>query len=97
MKWCRFQTGQKVSYGIVQEDVVLEVSGSPFETYTVTSARYPLRGVKLLVPVIPRTFYAVGINYREHVNWAAERVDTQSIIPKKPDVGFRAINALIAH
>lgn len=27
----------------------------------------PLSGVKLLVPVIPPTFYAAGVNYREHV------------------------------
>jgi Rv2993c-like, N-terminal len=34
MKWCRFQVGDKVSYGIVEDDVrVTEVSGTPFETY----------------------------------------------------------------
>ena len=33
MKWCRFQVGDTVSYGIVEDDVrVTEVSGTPFET-----------------------------------------------------------------
>ena len=29
MQWCRFQIGQRVSYGIVEDDRVTEVSGSP--------------------------------------------------------------------
>ena len=97
MKWCRFQQGQKTSYGIVEDDRVVEVSGSPFDSYTTTSTNHPLSGLKLLVPVIPPTFYAAGINYPEHVTWAAERLGTQPSLPKKPDVGYRATNALIAH
>ena len=95
MIWCRFQTGQKVSYGVVEEDVVIEVSGSPFDTYAVTSARYPLSGVTLQVPVIPPTFYAAGVNYPEHGAIAEKQVGIP--LPKKPDVGYRAVNALIAH
>ena len=30
MQWCRFQVGQQVSYGIVADDRVTEVTGSPF-------------------------------------------------------------------
>ena len=97
MKWCRFQLGQKVSYGLIVDDTVSEVSGSPFEAYSVTTTKHPLSAVKLLVPVIPPTFYAAGINYPEHVTWAAQQVGTQPNIPKKADVGYRAINALIAH
>ena len=42
MKWCRFQVGDKVSYGIVEDEArVTVVSGSPFETYTVTATTYP--------------------------------------------------------
>jgi len=72
MKWCRFQVGDKVSYGIVEDEArVTAVSGTPFETYTVTATTYPLSEVKLLVPVIPPTFYAGGLNYPEHVQWWA--------------------------
>jgi hypothetical protein len=53
MKWCRFQVGPKASYGIVEADErVTEASGSPFETYTVTSTTYPLSAVKLLNRVL---------------------------------------------
>ena len=97
MKWCRFQVGQQISYGIVEDDRVTEVAGNPFEDYTVTSASYLLSDVKLLVPVVPPTFYAAGINYPEHVTWAAQQVGSQPNIPAKPDVGYRAINALVTH
>ena len=53
MKWCRFQAADQVTYGIIEDDTVVAVTGSPFETYTKTSTTYPLQDVKLLVPVIP--------------------------------------------
>ena len=97
MKWCRFQAGNKTSYGIIEEDTVVEVAGSPFDDYTRTSNTHPLGSVKLLVPVIPPTFYAAGINYPEHVSWAAKMRGQEPNLPKKADVGYRAVNALIAH
>ncbi len=95
MKWCRFSTGGDISYGIIEGDQVTEVDGSPFDTYTKTSNVHALSSVKLEVPVIPPTFYAAGINYPEHITWAAEKVGTQPDIPKNADVGYRAVNALV--
>ena len=50
MKWCRFQAGSHVSYGLIEDDRVIAVVGSPFEAHTVTSMNYPLGQVKLLPP-----------------------------------------------
>ena len=97
MKWCRFQAGDKTAYGIIEGDTVVEVAGSPFDDYTKTSSTHPLGSIKLLVPVIPPTFYAAGINYPEHVSWAAQMRGQEPDLPKKADVGYRAVNALIAH
>ena len=97
MKWCRFQAGDKTAYGIIEDDRVVEVAGSPFDSYTRTSSTHALASVKLLVPVIPPTFYAAGINYPEHVSWAAQMRGQEPNLPKKADVGYRAVNALIAH
>lgn len=55
MKWCRFQSENKSAYGIIEEDTVVEVSGTPFGRYTKTADIYPLSSLKLLVPVIPPT------------------------------------------
>src|SRR2546421_1666848 len=98
MKWCRFQVGDKVSYGLVEDDVrVSENSRTPSETYTVTATTYPLSAVKLLVPVIPPTFYAGGLNYPEHVQWWAQYSGTPPRIATEPGIGYRTNNALIAN
>ena len=95
MKWCRFSSGNGISYGIIEGDNVVEVDGNPFAGYTKTSKSQPLASVKLEVPVIPPTFYAAGINYPEHVTWAAKMRGEEPVLPEKADIGYRAINALV--
>ena len=97
MRWCRFETDGRVAYGIVDGSTVTEVAGTPFENYTRTSRTTPLTHVKPLVPVIPPTFYAAGVNYREHVTEMAHRRGVKPEFPPHADVGYRANNALIAN
>ncbi len=95
MQWCRFQVGQHISYGIIEDERVTEVEGSPFATYTVTQTRYPLEQVKLLPPVIPPMLYAAGPNYRGHVEGMARRRGAQPQYPARPEPNFRSVHALI--
>jgi hypothetical protein len=67
MIWCRFQKGNSISYGIVEGDTVTAVEGDPFTRHRVTANTFPLADVKLLVPVLPGTFYAIGSNYHNRV------------------------------
>ena len=67
MKWCRFRIGERVSYGLVEDDEIVEVDGNPFADYRVGRARHPLPKVKLLPPIMPRVLYAAGPNYRGHL------------------------------
>ena len=97
MKWCRFQQGDRISYGMVNDDRVVEVDGSPFDSYKETDRSHPLDQVKLLPPVEILTFYAAGTNYPEHVTWAARKLGREPQIPSKADIGYRAVNAIIAH
>ena len=96
MQWCRFQSGSGGAYGIIEGDTVTEVTGSPFEAYTRAATTIPLSRAKLLVPVIPPTFYAAGVNYREHVTEMAHRRGEKPKFPPQADVGYRASNALVA-
>src|SRR5213594_277359 len=95
MKWGRFQSGRTTAYGISDDTTVTEVTGNPFESYTKTATIAQLSRVKLLVPVIPPTFYAAGVNYREHVTEMAHRRGVKPEFPPAADVGYRANNALI--
>jgi 2-keto-4-pentenoate hydratase/2-oxohepta-3-ene-1,7-dioic acid hydratase in catechol pathway len=96
MIWCRFQAGATVAYGIVEGDSVIEVDGDPFGAHELTATRHALDAVKLLVPVIPGTFYCAGVNYRDHVIKMAARRGAEPTFPSRPDIGYRANNALIA-
>lgn len=97
MRWIRYEADGETSYGILEGDEVAEVSGSPFGTHQRTGKHRALSSVRLLVPVVPRTFYAAGINYEVHVREAAALLGREPILPAKPDIGYRANNALIAH
>ena len=96
MRWARFEQNGSPTFGVVEGDEIIPVRGSPFEMWERTGTRLPLAGVKLLVPVIPPTFYAAGLNYAEHVREAAEKLGLQVKLPTAADAGYRANNALIA-
>ena len=96
-KWCRFQIDGKVFFGKIDGDEVAALDAAPWDGGKQTPARYPLSQVKLLVPVIPPTFYCVGLNYREHILASAKRRGIEPKFPQRPDVNSRANNALCAH
>jgi 2-keto-4-pentenoate hydratase/2-oxohepta-3-ene-1,7-dioic acid hydratase in catechol pathway len=97
MRWARFDDNGKPAYAIVEGDSLLPVRGSPFGAWEKTGARQALDGAKLLIPVVPPTFYACGLNYAEHIRAVAARVGLPPNLADKPDVGYRANNSLIAH
>jgi 2-keto-4-pentenoate hydratase/2-oxohepta-3-ene-1,7-dioic acid hydratase in catechol pathway len=96
MKWCRAQIGERVTFGLVEDDEVVEVEGSPFDRYRTTSRRHPLAAVRLLVPAVPANFYAIGVNYAAHIEWANRRHRLSIALPAQADIGYRSPNALIA-
>ena len=97
MRWIRFTKNQKTAYGILEGEHVTEVTGDPFSGYERTGTTHLLSGVKLEVPVIPRTFYCAGLNYVSHVKGMAEAGIRPPNIPQKPDIAYRGNSGLIAH
>jgi len=96
MRWIRFTANSKTAYGIVEGERIAEVAGDPFAGYQRTSRSHALSGVKIEVPVIPGTFYCAGLNYSAHVLEQARKRGVAPELPKQPDIGYRANNALIA-
>src|SRR3954462_15067994 len=74
-----------------------QVEGTPWGQHTVTGQITPLANVKLEIPVIPSTFFCVGVNYRDHVERMAKMRGTKPSYPPPPEIGYRANKALIAH
>src|ERR1051325_6790901 len=97
MRWLRYEADSREHYGIIEGNEVVEVTGDPFAGYQTTRIKRKLNDVKFLVPVVPKTFYAAGLNYPEHVTEAAKKLGREPELPKEADIGYRANNALIAH
>ena len=57
--------------------------------------RHALAGAKLLPPVIPGNFYAAGLNFRAHIEWANQHLNSVYKVPEQADIGYRSNNALI--
>jgi len=95
--WCRFRKDDWTGFGIVENDRVTAVKGVPWTEHWQTARAFSLKDVKLLIPAVPSTFYCVGINYADHIRKMAAMRKTEPVFPKKPDIGYRANSALIAH
>lgn len=94
MRWLRFEHEGRRGVGIIEDNRISEVESMSFGAPLRTGHTLSLAEVELLPPVVPRTFYAVGINCLQHVrDTVASGLATQ--IPTQPDVGYRASNALI--
>ena len=96
MRWIRFSQQGRVAYGVLEGERIREVAGGPLQGYEMTSRIHDLTAVKVEVPLIPPTFYCVGLNYAEHIRQVAVKLGVPPDLPKQPDVGYRAVNALIA-
>ena len=97
MKWIRYQADEGIFYSLLIDDMVTKTIGSPFSKYESTDQQISLAEVKILPPVIPKTFYAAGINYKKHVLEAAALLNREPNLPEKADIGYRANNAIIGH
>jgi 2-keto-4-pentenoate hydratase/2-oxohepta-3-ene-1,7-dioic acid hydratase in catechol pathway len=96
MLWCRFQNGKAPSYGIVEGDRIVAVEGDPFSEYRKATQSISLADAKLLIPVVPPTFYAIGSNYKNHIVGRAAVKGTAPKFYDRPRVGYRANSALVA-
>lgn len=95
MRWCRFDDGSGIPrHGIVEGDVVTPVTGDPFNSYQPLNDARPVSQLRWLPPVVPGTFFCAGLNYKGHAERAAY---SGHQVPSRPEVGYRANNALTGH
>ncbi|MFA0224024.1 fumarylacetoacetate hydrolase family protein [Vibrio splendidus] len=63
----RYQYQDKISYGKLDNDAVLPVSGDLFGEYSVAKNSIPLESVEVLLPTKPEKVFAVGMNFASHL------------------------------
>jgi 2-keto-4-pentenoate hydratase/2-oxohepta-3-ene-1,7-dioic acid hydratase in catechol pathway len=92
MRYCRVDVGGDPRWGRIAGDHIRllrssPIGGDPEPDGTVV----PLGAATFLPPVMPGVFYAVGYNYRDHIAHAGVAP------PSRPEIGYRANNALTGH
>ncbi|MEU6372799.1 fumarylacetoacetate hydrolase family protein [Streptomyces sp. NPDC046909] len=91
MRYARVSVGGRPVWGRVRESDVDLLSGSPLEGAYDVIGTVPLAEAHWLPPVVPPVFYAVGFNYPRHIAHAG------AATPDRPEIGYRANNALTGH
>ncbi len=95
MKWCRLEVDGRPSFGIVEGADIALLDAAPYEQHKRTGRKVALKSAKFLPPVMPYNFYAAGINFRAHIEWAAQRLGMALKPPAQADIGYRSPNALV--
>lgn len=91
MKYLRYSLNNKAHYGILEDDLVHELSGDYFSGIHKTGQVVPLSEVRLLSPCTPTKIVCIGLNYRDH----AEEFSLP--IPKTPVVFLKPPSSVIGH
>lgn len=85
-KYVRFEHEGKAAYGVLDGERIGELRSGLFESLDATGRRFALDQVKLLAPSQPRTIFAVGLNYKSHLNGRPE--------PSKPEIFYKPVTSL---
>jgi 2-keto-4-pentenoate hydratase/2-oxohepta-3-ene-1,7-dioic acid hydratase in catechol pathway len=91
MRYTRVEVGGRAVWGRVGEEHIELLSESPIEGDPSVIGMVSVAEAQWLPVVVPPVFYAVGMNYPRHI--AHAKADT----PSRPEVGYRANNALTGH
>lgn len=91
MRYTRVSVEGRALWGRVGESRIELLSGSPITDTPEIVGMIPRSTAVWLPPVVPPVFYAVGFNYPRHIAHAG------AATPERPEVGYRANNALTGH
>jgi 2-keto-4-pentenoate hydratase/2-oxohepta-3-ene-1,7-dioic acid hydratase in catechol pathway len=91
MKTIRYRYHDRTSYGILDGNVVREISGELFGDRKETGFTTNLDTIELLWPCEPSKILAVGLNYRSHLVSHAPGAPA----PKNPEIFLKPPSALL--
>lgn len=66
-KYVRYESAGRPAFGILEGEVIRELSAAPWFEGKPTGKTVPLKGTALLAPAEPSKVIAVGLNYKSHL------------------------------
>jgi len=84
MKYIRFRFEGTEKYGIIDNNIITEISPSYFEPYTLLANTYPIENVTILAPSLPSKAVCVGLNYADHAKEMNLTIPSSPVLFMKP-------------
>ena len=91
MRIVRFRTDNQPAHGLIENEMVYTLEGSPFGSFTRGAPAGALDQIELLAPCQPTKIVAIGRNYVEHAR------EHQAEVPAEPLIFLKPPSAVIAH
>jgi len=92
LKFVRFSYGGLITYGLLEDDTVRLIDGTPFKPFIPTEKIFPLEELRLHEPVVPSKVVAVGLNYRDHAEELGMEMPEEPLIFLKPPSAILGTN-----
>ena len=96
-RFVRYQNGDVASYGVVDSDVVWDIEGDIFGSYTITQNSFDIGNLEILAPTDPSKVIAVGLNYRSHLDMAARDLGTSDEVAQYPGLFAKYPTSIVAN
>jgi 2-keto-4-pentenoate hydratase/2-oxohepta-3-ene-1,7-dioic acid hydratase in catechol pathway len=85
MRICRFCDNKSDKrFGIVEDKTVIEIEGTPFESFIRKDKKHHLDEIKLLAPCAPSKIVAIGLNYKDHAKEMNKKIPDDPMLFLKP-------------
>ncbi len=80
VKIARYRLGSAMHYGVVEENSIRRLLGSPTHLLTYDGTVDALSEVTLLPPIVPPNIIGIGLNYRKHADEKGWEYPTEPVI-----------------
>jgi len=97
MKYLRFTYQDTIKYGLLEQETIQVLEGSPFEQYTITDKKLNLSEVELLTPCEYTKAICIGLNYKDHAQEFQLPIPTEPVVFIKPSTASLNPNGVIQY
>jgi 2-keto-4-pentenoate hydratase/2-oxohepta-3-ene-1,7-dioic acid hydratase in catechol pathway len=88
MRIVRFSYAGRAHYGILKDETIQPIQGTPFSAIKPAGAPVSLNEVRLLAPSVPSKIVAIGVNYKSHAIEFKHDLPPQPLIFLKPSTAI---------
>ena len=85
----RYKKNNRVCYGVLEKDIVIEIKGSIYDKYILTDKHSILSDIEILPPTDPSMIICFGYNYKDLIGYRQ--------VYEEPIIFFKSPTSVISH